>query len=140
NRTLIRINAADQNHVASAAFKFTGGDIERCERRGAGGIDRVIHPTQIESVGYAARSHTHQGPGKGIGSPFRELRHNLRSFLFKKIWQPRPEGVFLAQIRGPAASAQNDCRPLPRKRAVEISGVFQGIASDFEREQVYWLN
>ena len=78
---LCRSAAAADHEVAGAGGQVLAGDVERGQRRGAGGVDGEVGAAQVEPVGDPARDHVGQHAGEGVlghpGQRFVQLARHL---------------------------------------------------------------
>ena len=119
------VAAAGDDHVAGAGRKFAAGEIDRGQRRGAGGINGEIHTAKVKAVRHAPRHDVQQNAGEAVFGPLGQMLQEPRLFVLEEFWQQRAEAVTDSQFRCSAAHAQNDASPLPQWIALGIARVIE---------------
>src|SRR3989454_7001368 len=87
-----RVDAPGERHVTAAGLQILDGQVERRERRRAGGVHREVGRAEVETVGHAAGGHVHQDSGEGVLCPLRQTRQKLRRGRVDEGRELRAEG------------------------------------------------
>ncbi len=151
-RRRLRVHAAGEHQVAAAGDQLLHRLVDRDQRRGAGGVDDVVRPHQVEAVGDHAgddvgrqRPHHLAAVGRQL---FLEIGAQLAQLGFAQV-RPHPahdvhglvhehavkQHVGLAAV-GIGAAAEHDAGALAVERRMQVAGIGQGIARMLQRQQV----
>ena len=139
-RALNGIDAADQHHVARAAFELRHPQVYGGERGGTGRVHRIVHAPEIEPVGHTPRSHVEQNSGEGVFGPFRQSLNRACGHLTEELGQVRAHAIVETEIAQASAQSKDDRRPIARELTLEVSGVGEGLTRHLEREQLEWID
>ena len=146
---LDRVGPQGDGHVAGAHLQLADAGIDGGQRGAAGGVDRVVRPPQIEPVRDPSHRHVHQDARKRVLGPLGHQRAALVHQFVRVERQPRhrlqqrqagPEAVLNGQGAATTADAQDRGRPLPRERAIGVTGVGQGTPRRFEQVELERLD
>ena len=151
NRAVGAVDAAHQGDIGVAVAQLPEADLERGERRCAGGVHGEVAAAQVEPVGDPSCHHVAEDARECILGPFRQYLLEQRvddvaPGLFRQAvdlvqvqGQQGPEIVDRAQLVH-AANRHDAGGALAGERALGKTGVLEGLARHLERQQLRRLD
>ncbi len=134
-QAVVHVGPAAQNHVAGLGAQLLAGHVEGREGGGAGGIDGVVGPAQVQAVGDAPGDHIGEHPGKGVLVERREVGVEFGGEGPEVGLVQRPEAVGPGQV-GTRFGAEDDRGALPVELAGAVAGVGEGAGRHFQGQEL----
>ena len=133
---VVEVCTTGQHQVRRTEAQLLAGGVEGGQRRGAGGIDGVVHAAQIEPVGDAPGDHVGQHPGEGVLGERRQPLLQRRRELAEQLRQEGTDPVGAAELVA-RLGAEDHRRLGPVELALGVAGVGQGAGRHLQAEELH---
>ena len=133
---VVEVGTAAEDHVAGAGQQLLAGHVDGGQRRGAGGVDRVVDSAEVEPVGDPAGDDVGEDSGERVLVEHREGLLEAVGQRPDRLGVHGPESVGGGQVGaglGPEDHRDRTAVELP----VGVAGVGQGPGGGLQAEQLH---